>query len=193
MIRMIGVLGVLSLMGFTTPPGLVIQPDSRIWVEGKSTVRDFKCTAGVVEGRVEAGATPLSLPTIQTAVASVDLAIPVDKLACGNGTMDEHMKKALKASEHGTIEFRLTGYTAAPPAADTSELELRGVLRIAGVDQPVTVRADATQEADGTLRVQGSQTIAMTKWGVKPPSLMLGTMKVKDEVVIHFDIRLRQQ
>ena len=30
----------------------------------------------------------------------------------------------------------------------------------------------------------------MTEWGMKPPSLMLGTMKVRDEVSIHVDVAL---
>lgn len=194
MIRLIGLFGVLSVLGFTQPPQLIIQPESRVWVEGTSTVRSFTCTAGAVEGNVATASNGLlSLNDLQAAVTSVELAIPVAQLACGNGTMDNHMKKALKASDHGTIVFSMEGYSASAPDADTSRLELRGTLRIAGEDRPITMTASATQEPDGTLRVQGSQPITMSEWGVKPPSLMLGTMKVRDEVVVNFDIRLRQQ
>jgi polyisoprenoid-binding protein YceI len=195
MIRILGVIGVLSVLGFAAAPNFVIQPDSRIWVVGQSTVRGFTCTAAAVQGTIDSGerAAPPSLENLAAAVSSVELKIDVAQLACGNGTMDGHMKKALKAAEHGTIEYRMDGYSASPPSAGTSTLELRGTLRIAGADQPIVMTAAATQESDGTLRVQGSQSITMSDWGVKPPSLMLGTMKVKDDVVVNFDIRLRQQ
>jgi hypothetical protein len=31
----------------------------------------------------------------------------------------------------------------------------------------------------------------MTEYGLKPPSLMMGTMKVKDAVQVHFDLLLK--
>jgi hypothetical protein len=32
----------------------------------------------------------------------------------------------------------------------------------------------------------------MKDWGVKPPSLMLGTMKVKEMVTINFDVTFKR-
>lgn|SRR5690606_24886048 len=193
MIRTIGLVGVITAL-VAPVSNLVIQPESRVWVEGKSTVRDFNCAATEIIGAIESGpAASLSIDNLQSAVSSLALTIPVAKMDCGNGTMDGHMRKALKAEQHENIEFSLSSYTASPAVAGVSTLELAGTLRIAGADQPVTIVAEATQESDGTLRVQGNTAIRMTEWGVKPPSLMLGTMKVKDEVVVKFDIRLRQQ
>lgn len=194
MIRTIGLLGLLSVLGAAHAPNLIIQPESRVWVDGKSTVRDFTCTATAVEGSIQTSpnATALSLDDLDSAVTAVELRIPVAQLACGNGTMDGHMKKALKATAHETIVFRMEGYSTAAGDAGTTTLELRGTLTMAGAERPVVLTAAATYENDGTLRIQGSQTITMSEWGVKPPSLMLGTMKVRDDVVVHFDIRLRQ-
>ena len=42
----------------------------------------------------------------------------------------------------------------------------------------------------GTLRVRGSKPVDMTQWGVQPPSLMMGTMKVNRAATIHFDVVL---
>lgn len=195
MIRTFGLLAILSTLGLATPPQILIQPDSRVWVEGGSTVRDWSCTAAEVGGEVVPGANATSLTAdgLGAAVASVELRIPVERLGCGNGKMDSHMKKALKAADHEAITFRMTTYSASAPVDGVSTLELRGTLTIAGAEQPIVIQAQATHETDGTLRVQGTQPITMSQWGVKPPSLMLGTMKVRDEVVVHFDIRLRQQ
>jgi hypothetical protein len=195
MSRTLGLLGALAVLGFTLPPNILIQPDSKVWVTGDSTVRGFTCLAQEVQGTVEPGPNggALGLQQLGSAVGAVEVRVPVLGLDCGNGTMDGHMQKALKASDHGTIVFRLKGYDASVPAAGKSTLTLRGTLSLAGAEQPVSIKATATQEADGTLRVEGSQEITMSEWGVKPPSLMLGTMKVRDQVTVNFDIRLRQQ
>ncbi len=34
--------------------------------------------------------------------------------------------------------------------------------------------------------------LRMTEYGVKPPSLMLGTLKVADAVTVHFDVVLEK-
>jgi hypothetical protein len=39
--------------------------------------------------------------------------------------------------------------------------------------------------------VKASKVINMKEWGVKPPSLMMGTMKVKENVTVGFDVALK--
>jgi hypothetical protein len=45
--------------------------------------------------------------------------------------------------------------------------------------------------ADGALRVTGRYPMPMTQWGVQPPRLMMGTMKVGDTVTVNFDLLLQ--
>ena len=73
-----------------------LAKESRIWFEGTSTVRSFKCSVPRVDAVIagEANAAPSEL------VQSALLSIPVAQLECGNGTMNAHMRKALKASEN---------------------------------------------------------------------------------------------
>lgn len=195
MVNSLSFVALLSVLGFAAPPQIMIQPDSRVWVEGGSTVRDWSCAAAEVGGTVAPGpgAAALRVDDLGAAVASVELRIPVARLDCGNGTMDGHLRKTLRASEHETIVFRMQSYSSSAAVEGVSTLELRGTLTIAGAERPVVIKADAMRESDGTLRVQGSHPIRMSQWGVKPPSLMLGTMKVRDDVVVHFDMKLRQQ
>jgi polyisoprenoid-binding protein YceI len=113
--------------------------------------------------------------------------VPVADLECGNGKMNDHMRKALKAADNPAIEFTLVSYEL----RGTQAL-LRGTLGIAGAQQEIEIPATVTQEDGGVVRVKGETEIRMTKWGVKPPSLMLGTMKVKDPVTIGFDVTVER-
>jgi polyisoprenoid-binding protein YceI len=163
------------------------QPASKLWVEGTSSVRSYKCEATKINGGLDLqGEMPATVAELQAAVSGVDLTIPVAQLDCGNGTMNDHMRKALKTDANPMIKFNLTKHEVAANGAVT----MTGKLSIAGQEQPVTLTANATQE-NGGLRVKGSKQLKMTEFGVKPPSLMMGTMKVGDPVTVHFDLVLK--
>ncbi|HEY8468979.1 MAG TPA: hypothetical protein VIL18_05020, partial [Longimicrobiales bacterium] len=83
-----------------TPPEtgavLTIQPESRLWIEGTSTVRDYRCDATRVDGVVELDpARPsIAVADLQQSVRAVRLDIAVADLDCRNNTMNDHMRKA---------------------------------------------------------------------------------------------------
>ena len=171
---------------------MTLQPASRLWIKGTSTVRSFECKAGALDARVET-ATPgatASLMAGEKAVTAASITIPAEQLDCSNGTMNEHMKKALKVKEHPTIEFRIASYTLAK-GAEGMQAELTGTLKLGGVEKPVTIQALGKDEGVGTLRVTGTHEIRMTEYGLKPPTLMLGTMKVNERVKVGFDLLLK--
>ena len=165
-------------------------PESRVWVEGTSSVRSYTCEAAEVKGKVDAGAAALDVAALAGVVKAVEVVVDAAALDCGNGTMNNHMRKALKVTEHGTISFRLADYQAVAAGAET-QVKMNGTLEIAGKQQPITVTGVASAAADGAIRVKGSHTIKMTDYGVKPPSLMMGTMKVHDPVKLNFDVVLK--
>src|ERR1700738_449855 len=88
---------------------LAVQPQSRLWVEGTSTIKSFQCKVPEFTLKVNAdgdGATKAVLAA-QKVVRTVDLTIPADKIECGSGTMNDHMRTAIKADASPTIHFKL--------------------------------------------------------------------------------------
>ncbi len=168
---------------------LRLKPESRLWFEGTSTVRNWDCKAPNIEAAIdaEAGAQAAVLDG-RKAVRTVDLTFAVSSLDCENRTMNNHMGNALNAEEHQNIRFTLTNYTLAKAAATTGTLE--GSLMINGQTRPISVPVQFA-DAAGALRVTGRYPMAMTDWGVRPPRLMMGTMKVGDTVTVNFDLLLQ--
>lgn len=187
---LLGMVVVAAASGIVSFP---FRPESRLWVEGTSTVRDFTCRAGELEGEVEAapGAARLAIAGLEASVRGVEVAVPVVALECGNATMDAHLRKALKADANPAIEYRLVSYEVVDRGSDAALVRMTGRLAMAGQERPISMEGTATPVDDGGIRVRGSQPIVMSEWGVKPPSLMMGTMKVRDRVTVHFDVVLR--
>jgi polyisoprenoid-binding protein YceI len=155
--------------------------------------RSYKCTSTALRATVAAGTDAVrALLTGTKAVTSVQFVVPAKTLDCGNGTMNGHMLEALKEKEHPEIAFRLVSYdlaTADSGAAGT----LNGVLNINGTDQTVAFPVALVRGTDGALRVTGKYELNMKDYGIKPPTLMLGTMKVHEKVTVNFDLLLKSQ
>src|SRR4051794_11385011 len=166
---------------------LSLQPGSRVWVDGTSTARAWHCESTRAVGTAAAGTTELAQ---LASVASAQVTVPVGTLDCRNTTMNGHMRNALKADQAPEIRFRASSVQVTPTSADAGTAEMQGTLTIAGTDRPVTISGTVARE-DGQLRVRGSKRITMTEWGVRPPSLMLGTMKVNPAATIGFDVVLK--
>ena len=170
---------------------LVLQPQSRLWIDGTSSIRSFSCKASEVNASVEAtGSNAIAqLLTGEKGVKTVRVDVPAEQLDCGNGTMNEHMRKAIKLSEFKSIEFRLTEYTVAHNADGISGT-LDGTLLLGGVTKPVSLQANGKPEG-GMLHVTGSYDLDMTEYGLKPPTLMFGRIKVGKTVKVNYDLLLK--
>ncbi len=170
---------------------LSLQPESKLWVEGTSTIRSFSCTANTIVALVDTraeNAIPLLLVG-EKAVAAVDVKVPAEQLDCGNGTMNDHMWTALKATENPRILFRMSTYAIARGAGAVTGT-LTGTLELGGVKKPVTITAVGKAEGE-MLRVTGSYPVLMSDYGLTPPSLMFGRIKVDDRVTVKFDLLLK--
>jgi polyisoprenoid-binding protein YceI len=171
---------------------LKLTPESRLWVDGTSTVRSFSCKATAVEAVAETGMENAIVAVLggESAVKGVTLTVSSEKMDCGNGTMNGHMLKAIKARDHAEITFKLDSYTLGKSEAGTA-VALRGSLTLGGVTKPILLDATLTPGANGALRVAGAYELNMKDYDLTPPSLMMGTLKVREKVKVNFDLSLR--
>lgn len=170
---------------------LALQPQSKLWVEGTSTVRSWSCQAGDVRATVDASGTNAvaRLMTGEKSVQTVNVVLSSEKMDCGNGTMNEHMRKALKTSDTPTIAFKVTSYDLAKEPNGVSGT-LTGTLSLGGVTKTIAVPATGVM-TDGALHVTGAYELAMSDYNLQPPSLMFGRIKVRDKVTVKFDLLLK--
>lgn len=182
-------LGLAFLAAVPAMDALRLKPESKLWFDGTSTVRDWSCKAPQIQAAIDAEAAAAgAVLEGRKAVRTVDLTFPVAALDCENRTMNNHMRNALNATQHQTIRFQLTDYTLARAANTTGALQ--GQLTINGQTRAITVPVQFANAA-GALRVTGRYPLAMTQWGVQPPRLMMGTLKVGDTITVNFDLLLQ--
>lgn len=182
----------LPTLGWMRSPELLtLQPQSKLWVEGTSSIKSWSCKAGDVSAVVDAASASAVTQLLagEKAVKSADVTLQSDKLDCGNGTMNDHMKNALKVKDFATIEFRVANYDVSR-SPDGIAGTLNGTLTLGGVKKPIAVAATGTNDG-GALRVIGSYELKMTDYDLKPPTLMFGRIKVGETVTVKFDLLLK--
>jgi len=189
-LRNLGIVSATVLTLAVAGDASTVPAEAKVWVSGTSTVQPWKCAAKAVDARL-AGlpAEPLTLANV-TSASGGSVRIDVAALDCSNDTMNEHLRNALQAKAHPQIGFELRSYQLAAAQGGKATLAIDGALTMGGTTKPIHVAATATQLLGGKIGVTGECALNMKDYGLKPPELFFGAMKVDPKVVVGFELKL---
>ena len=154
-----------------------------ITLNGSSNIHDWtmKSSGSGLEGNFT-----LDPATKQVeGIAPLTFNLPVKNLKSDEGLLNSRAYDALKADKNPNFTFKLNNVTA-----QGAQLNLVGQLTISGNTREITLPVTVRKNADGSQLLSGSKKIKMSEWGVKPPSYMLGVMKVYDDLTINYTVHL---
>jgi hypothetical protein len=172
-------------------PRILLAPKSELVLRGKSTMHDFSSKATRMQLAVELadvgeGASAIERLSRPGAVKSVVLTIPVEGLKSEKEGLDKNMHKALKAQANPNIVFRLDAPPTRPAAG---AYKVAGELEVAGQRRPIEMDVRASETPDGIV-LEGDKALLMSDFGIKPPSMFLGTLKTNDRIVVEWRLVL---
>jgi hypothetical protein len=181
---------------------LTLAPGASLELDGDSTLHHYSAKAhginldvGVDAARVTAAGMSAELETLlrDHAIKTFDLTVPVNGLASGEKGLDANMVKALKGDRYKDIRFRMESYDIAAPVvgATTFKVVLHGRLSLAGIERHIDVDATGARSGVG-VRLIGSKDLLMTDYQIKPPTMMLGTIKTANLITVKFDATLQK-
>ena len=159
-------------------PAAAQQSTVEFTVSGTSTVRGWTCSARGTAQVTPGSSTPA--PGFVTGVQSAALTVPVAGFECPNDEMTEHLRETMKVDEFAEITFRLESYEASRQGA-----EARGALTIQGVTKSVNFPISLTPSGAG-VDIAGELRLDMTTYGVEPPVVMFGLLRVRPQIRIEF-------
>jgi len=156
------------------------QPNVEFTVSGTSTVRGWTCSASGVMAVTPGADGAKPAPGFPKGVQSATVTVPVKAFKCPNDEMTQHLLQAMKADKFSEIVYKLEKYDVTGAQAQAS-----GTLTILDVTQPTPVSIALCASPQGT-QIQGNTRLDMTRFGVEPPVVMLGLLKVRPEIRIEF-------
>ena len=171
------------------PLRLAVRPDSRLWLEGSSNVRDWRCEATSLDASVDIDDAVHAAGSAAARIRGVQVRVPTHALTCGRSQMDHIMYKALHvddAPECRQIVGRFDVVSTAGGARPT--LVMQGTLRIAGRERLVRMPVELEEQPDGSVRAKGALPILMTDYGISPPTALFGVVRTENRIVVKFDL-----
>jgi hypothetical protein len=117
--------------------------------------------------------------------------VPVQTLDCGKDRMNRDLYDALKAEEHPDIRYCLESVEVlSRPEVKNGwyRLEATGRLEMAGQENTVSTTLRGLRASDGSYRIMGRFPVALSDFGIDPPTAMMGLIKVRDDMIVTFDV-----
>lgn len=161
-------------------PAAAQRPNVDFTVSGTSTIRGWTCSASGVVVITPGTGSAQAAPGFANWVQAATLTVPVKGFKCPNDEMNQHLLEAMKADKFSEIVYRLEKY-----AVTGGQAQATGTLTITGVTLPISLPI-ALKASDQGVQIEGNTRLDMTKFGVDPPVVMLGLLKVGPQIRIEF-------
>ena len=99
--------------------------------------------------------------------------------------MDGKPYEAFNADKYPAITFSLKNFSHIGEQATAN-----GILTMNGTSKPAIVTMNSKILPNGDIQFIGSYSLKMTDFKMAPPTAMMGTIKVADDVTIKFDLTI---
>jgi polyisoprenoid-binding protein YceI len=160
---------------------------SKATINGTSTLHDWESQVTEITAKGSFQVKDKSIATIQDAV--IKIAVTGIKSKEGK-KMDNKTYEAFKSDENPSITYAFKNAAVKISADHLVTIEAAGTLSMAGTSKPVSLSAKGKELPNGDLQLSVSKTLKMTDFNMEPPVMLLGTIKVGDEITVTFDFEL---
>lgn len=171
-------LGLVVTASAVAQTRVTVDPDSRLWIEGSSTVNKFTCDAGRIDGEA----------ILDRGRSEAEVVIPVDTFDCGKSRMNKDFYKALKGDAYPRIHFELTDAAVGSAHGSGFDVTVSGRLTISGVTRNISLVSQGRKQSDGQFRVVGKLPLSMRDFNIEPPTAFAGLIRAHDRIVVAFDL-----
>lgn len=160
------------------PRYVVSADESRVWIDGTSSVHPIRATATGLTGWTAFATTTRGVakaPDLQG-----EIRIEVGRLRSGNPLVDRETRRRIDAKHHPEIVGTVTSAERLGPG----RLRVTGTIEFRGQVQAVTGELTVVI-ANDTVTLEGSATFDVRDWGLRPPRVALLQVHPEVDVRIH--------
>jgi len=158
-------------------------------VTGTSNLHDWESAIT----RITCNGTFVSKGNVLKSMKNIEIRIEVEGIKSKEGKiMDNKTYEAFNSKVHPLIVCRISTAKIIAVGKNIS-VEASGNLNMAGVTRKVLLKAKGKLLENGDIQLEGSRQLLMSDFNMKPPSAVLGTIKVGDEVRVNFDLVLTKK
>ncbi|TQD39800.1 YceI family protein [Haloflavibacter putidus] len=155
--------------------------NSKLSVTGTSTLHDWECVAETFTGKVEATIENSNIKSIN----NFHFKLKAKSLKSGKSGMDKKMYDALEEEDYPVISFK-----GNQVKIDGNQAVFIGEMSIAGNSRSISAPVKINY-TNNKIHLVGKVGFELTSFNIDPPKAMFGTITTGNEVVIHYEINLK--
>jgi len=170
---------------------LIVLPTSKLSIDGKTNVNSFTCAIAKYTGTdtliLQEGGKKIRPVFVKGSVG-----LDASTFDCGMAIMTSDFRKTIQSDKFPAIVIDFISFERTPSYAQGEE-KFKGILKIslAGVTKLFEVDCSIETESSGLIHLKGGRNFTFADFGLTPPSRMMGTIKVKEDLVVNFHLVLK--
>lgn len=177
-----------------TPPVLVhrliVLPDSRLTIDGKTNVNTFQCAINQYKGRDtlilhEGGR------NVRPVFVKGSVALDASSFDCGMALMTTDFRKTIESKSYPTIVIDFISFERTPHYGN--EERFKGIVKISlgGVTKLFEMDCSINAGESGLIHLRGDKNFTFADFNLQPPKRMMGLVKVEQSLNVGFDLVLK--
>jgi hypothetical protein len=170
---------------------LIVQPASKLAIEGKTNINSFSCA--IVQ---YSGTDTLVLheggKNVRPVFVKGSVGLDASTFDCGMAIMTSDFRKTIRSNQYPSIVIDFISFERTPSYTQKVET-FKGVLKIslAGITKLFEVDCSIEATSDGLIHLKGTRAFTFGDFGLTPPSRMMGTIKVQEDLRVKFHLVLK--
>lgn len=161
-----------------------LLPESRVVVSGSTNTIQFSCLSShPVREQL--------LTEVQMAGTSLfkgSILMKVEGFDCGNTIMNRDFYNTLREDEFADITLTIIELRGNTSDDGMGILQGEIELEIVGIRHQIEIVCSLENLPDGQKRIQGTQTLYFSDFGITPPRRALGLIRVENEITVDFSL-----
>ncbi len=176
--------GMILVMGILLSTGLQAQtlklnPKSfSMNIYGTTNVHNFESKVTQASGEIV---------IVNKKVQSMFVNIPVHSIKSNEKLMDTKTYETFKSDKNPMISFHMTEVTTMNVSGNAVNVVIEGNMTMAGVTKKVILKANGNNIKPGVYTFSGIIALKMSDFGMKPPTAMLGMMRVGNGITLKYN------
>jgi polyisoprenoid-binding protein YceI len=160
---------------------LKINPKlSSITILGTTNVHDYETKVTQINAEVVLSGS--------NQVQSMVLSIPVKSIKSKEKLMDTKTYEAFNSETYPTISFKMTEVNSFQLTNTDVLVAVTGNLTMNGTTKKITLKPAGKVLKSGVYEFKGALALKMTDFKMKPPTAMMGMMKVGDGITLKYSV-----
>jgi len=171
----------------------LVDQNSSMVVFGETNINSFECALTSFVWSKNLVFYQQNLPGTKNHPVSCEFEIPVKSFDCGMQLMTSDLRKTLQSEKYPFMNIKLKAMSQLiSNVKDGQSIETDADIMLTGIVNQNQIRFKVSKQNNESITLTAKKTIQLSDYNITPPTRFMGSVKVKDEMVINITMKLKK-